>query len=111
MDVNDHNKSFVDFTDPTNWNKLLLRDGGNSAWEAVGSFTPTAAARKRHRKSQSIIQFPKEDFILNGADLWQSITCEMDMFMVMSKRLFEMIVILWENVVDDSFLRRYSSIE
>ena len=107
MDMNDHNKSLIDFTDPANWNKLLLRETSNgNSWEPIGSFTPTAAARKRYRKSQ-VLQLPRDEMILKErSDLWQNITCETDMFMVMSKRIFEMIVVLWENVMDDSFLRR-----
>lgn len=103
VDISD-TKGFVDFTDPTTWNKIILRGDYND--QSISAFTPTASARKKRKHFINRLQFIKTEQTKEKPEIWQSISTETDMFMVMSKRLFEVLIILWENVSDDYFLSK-----
>lgn len=103
------NRGIIDFTDPTTWNKIILKAENQNPFEQpLSCFTPTVTARKKNKRTgfQSI-QIAKPESLKEKPELWQNISCETDMFMVMSKRLFEVLIVLWENVNDDYFLSRY----
>jgi Sec7-like guanine-nucleotide exchange factor len=117
VDISDNkSNTLVDFTDPTTWNKIILKgdlelqNSNLGGEQSLAAFTPTSAARKKRKKFINHLQFMRVDPSFKGSnpnsEIWQSVSCETDMFMVMSKRLFEVIVILWENVTDDYFLSK-----
>lgn len=83
IDVAD-TKSIVDFADPAAWHKLISRI---SDMQAPASFTPTSTARSLD-------------------SLWDPLTYDGDMFVTMSKQVFQAIFLLWDNLQEDLFLKR-----
>lgn len=93
IDVTD-SKAVVDFADPAAWQKLISRISQD---QAPADFTPTASARLLKKK------LAHDGF---GDSLWDPLTYNGDMFVTMSKPVYQSIFLLWDNINDDLFLRR-----